>query len=392
MAHNRGTRRKPDWCGVVSYRGKRKWVGGCKSMSEYDKAAERVREELREQVEKPLVQRTVPTVSQFAGAELLEDGRIAMVWPDGQRSQKAEGRTPKTVLRLREGLRPFLREFWDRPLDSFNRDDALTWILPRGPHVQQSVRQFFNHAHDRELIVDNKFARPGASKRKRRVDRHDFAIVTDEQYAQLRACARRSCRDDYGLVIEGIVLTEGEAAMRPSEIFALHEDEIDFAEGIIHVHYQYDSITRKRVAPKDHDPRWVVMSHALQEHLERMPRYSPTILFPAIRGGYYTLSNFYSRWHAVRVAAGMPALEFYELKHRALQWMVDPVEDGGLGLDHQTAAAMAGHDDGGWLISNVYTKLAERRARERAKRAMHAYRQRHTPDTPRLQAVNEYEL
>ena len=65
--------------------------------------------------------------------------------------------------------------------------------------------------------------------------------------------------------------------------------------------------------------------------------------------------------------------------------LVDPVEEDGLGLDHQTAAAMAGHDDGGWLISNVYTKLAERRAQ----RAMQAYRQRHTPDTPHLRAINE---
>jgi integrase len=359
MAHNRGTRRKPDWCGNVSYKGKRKWVGGCRSMDEYKESAEKVRAELREQVEKPFELR-IPTVSEFAGAELLENARIEMVWPDGQRCQKAEGRTPKTVLRMREGLRPFLREFWDRPIDSFSRDEALTWVLPRSPHVQQSVRQFFNHAHDRELIIDNKFARPGMSKRKRRVDRHDFEIVSDEQYARLLACAHTSRSDDYALVIEGIVLCEGETAMRPSEIFGLHSDEVDFTEGGIEVHYQWDPLTRKRVAPKDQDPRWTIMSPALQEHLERMPRYSPTILFPAIRGGYYSLSNWSSRWNAVRVAAGMPDLEFYDLKHRALQWMVDPVEDGGLGLDSQTAAVMAGHDDGGWLISTTYTKLSPR--------------------------------
>jgi hypothetical protein len=78
-------------------------------------------------------------------------------------------------------------------------------------------------------------------------------------------------------------------------------------------------------------------------------QYDRTILFPAIRGGYLSLSNWYPHWNAVRVAAGMVSLEFYELKHRALQWMVDPVEDGGLGLDPATAAQMAGHDDGGWL-------------------------------------------
>lgn len=389
MAHNRGTRRKPDWCGVVSYKGKRKWVGGHKSLAEYKQAAEQAREQLREQVEKPAELR-VPTVCEFAGATLGEGGRITMVWPEGQRAQKAQGRTPKTDRCLREGLRPFLREFWDRPLDSFSRDEALTWVLPKGPHVQQSVRQFFNHAKDRELIPDNKFARPGMSKRKRRVDRHDFQIVTDEQYAQLRTCARASCTDDYGLVIEGIVLCEGETAMRPSEIFALHEDEVDFTEGAVEVRYQWDSLRRERVPTKDQDRRWVILSPRLQEHLKIMPRYSPTILFPAIRGGYYSLPNWYGRWHPVRVAAGMPALEFYELKHRAIQWMVDPVDDGGLGLDPQTVALMVGHDDGGWLISTVYTKLAERRARERAKRAMHAYRERQASNPNRhLQIVGK---
>ncbi|HEY1689289.1 MAG TPA: hypothetical protein VGF95_10555, partial [Solirubrobacteraceae bacterium] len=352
MAHNRGTRHNPDWCGAVSYKGKRKWVGGCKSVNEYNAAAEKARAVLRVRIDGPA--RSMPTVAEFAGAARLPKDRITMEWPEGQRASKAEGRTPKTVKRMREALKPFLREFWDRPLDSFGRDEALTWILPRGPHVQQSVRQFFNHAKDRELVAENKFARTGASKRKRRVDRHDFEIISDEAYARLRACARASRVDEYRLVLEGIILAEGETAMRPSEIFALHRGEVDFAEGGIHVRYQYDDLTRKRVAPKDQDSRWVAMSPLLQEHLEAMPdRYSAKILFPAVRGGYYTLANFYPHWHAVRAAAGIPGFEFYELKHRALQWMVDPVEEGGLGLDHQTAARMAGHDDGGWLIFNV---------------------------------------
>ena len=38
---------------------------------------------------------------------------------------------------------------------------------------------------------------------------------------------------------------------------------------------------------------------------------------------------------------------------------------------------MAGHDDGGWLIANVYTKLHQRRALDRAHRAMSEYAARH---------------
>lgn len=67
--------------------------------------------------------------------------------------------------------------------------------------------------------------------------------------------------------------------------------------------------------------------------------------------------------------------------------MVDPVEDDGLGLDPATVALMVGHDDGGWQISTVYTKLSQRRARERAQRAMDAYRSRQTTGRTHLQVV-----
>jgi hypothetical protein len=46
--------------------------------------------------------------------------------------------------------------------------------------------------------------------------------------------------------------------------------------------------------------------------------------------------------------------------------MVDPIEDGGLGLDPATAAEMVGHDDGDYFIATVYTKLGQRRAIARA--------------------------
>jgi integrase len=382
MPHNRGTRHKPKWAGVVSYKGQRKWVSAS-SMEAYDAAREKAHDELREQVDNP-GQREVPTVLEFASAEIHDDGRITMTWPDGQRAQKEAGRRDSSIRYLRDGLRPLIREFHDRRLDSFTRDEALTWALPKNANVQQSVRQFFNHALDRDLIERNQFTRLGVSKRKRRVDRPDFEIISDEQYERLRRCARESRADDYGLVLEGAVLAVGDEAMRPGEIFALHRPDLDFAENLIHVQRQIDLDTGKITWPKDDDGRWVVMSPAFREHVEtKMPRMGKVvdakmgeIVFPAPQGGYMRRSSWSSHWHSIRAAAGMPGQDFYELKHRAIQWMIDPVEDGGLGLDHATAAAMVGHDDGGFLIATVYSKLAQRRAIARAQRAMNAYKQR----------------
>jgi hypothetical protein len=90
-------------------------------------------------------------------------------------------------------------------------------------------------------------------------------------------------------------------------------------------------------------------------------------------------STWSAHWHAVRAAAQMPGLEFYELRHRALQWMIDPPHDGGLGLDIQTAAHIAGHHDGGYLVCSTCSKLAEHRALARTRRAINAYQQGKLP-------------
>jgi hypothetical protein len=205
------------------------------------------------------------------------------------------------------------------------------------------------------------------------VDRPDFEIITDEQYERLRRCARESRADDYRLVLEGAVLAVGEEAMRPGEIFALHHPDLHFNENLIHVWRQIDLDTGKITWPKDDDGRWVVMSPEFRAHMERMPRMGKVIdatmgeiVFPASRGGYMFRSTWHTHWHSIRASAGMPGQDFYELKHRAIQWMIDPIEDGGLGLDPATAAEIVGHDDGGYLIATVYTKLAQRRAIARA--------------------------
>lgn len=389
MPINRGTRHKPKWAGHVRYKGRRKWVGSFDNMEDWRIEKTRCVAELREQVDNPASCATeppMPTVREFAGAEIHEHGQITMTWPDGERTQKETGRRESTVRRMREGLRPFIREFHDRPIDSFTRNEALTWIRPKGANTQQSVRQFFNHACDRELIPRNHFTRLGASKRKRRVDRPDFEIISTEQYERLRCCARESRADDYGLVLEGMVLAVGEEAMRPAEIFALHWPEIHLAQNLIQVKRNIDLHTGKITWPKDDDGRWVVMSPAFREHMEQMPRIGKVVnqamgqvVYPAPHGGYMRRSTWSTLWNVIRTAAGMPGQDFYELKHRAIQWMVDPVGDGGLGLDPATAAEMVGHDDGGYLIATVYTKLAQRRAIARAQRAMDAYQQRHAP-------------
>lgn len=181
---------------------------------------------------------------------------------------------------------------------------------------------------------------------------------------------------------------------------ALHHLDVHSAQNLIRVRRQIDLDMGEVTWPKDGDGRWVMMSPRFRAHLETMPRRGKTIdrekgeiMFPAVRGGYMPRSTWSTHWQSVRASAGMPGQEFYELKHRAIQWMVDHAEDGGLGLDPATVAEMVGHDDGGYLIATVYIKLARRRALARAQRAMDDYGERHytlarpPPSSPRKRAA-----
>ena len=122
----------------------------------------------------------------------------------------------------------------------------------------------------------------------------------------------------YGLVLEGAVLTEGETAIRPGEIFGLHEPELHLDEGLIHIRRQLDLDTGEITWPKDDDGHWIPMSPRLREHFERMPRMGKIvdpelgrIVFPAPRGGYMFRSTWHTHWHSIRASAGMPNQDFY---------------------------------------------------------------------------------
>ena len=102
-------------------------------------------------------------------------------------------------------------------------------------------------------------------------------------------------------------------------------------------------------------------------------------------------------WRVIRQLAGPPTLrdgrtstdpktrEFYSLKHRAITYMVTPVEMGGLGLPPVIVAKIVGHSDAGQIIVKHYLKLDELAAVKMARDAM----MRAAGHRPKLRAVGE---
>ncbi len=89
-------------------------------------------------------------------------------------------------------------------------------------------------------------------------------MISDEQCERLCRCARASRTDSYGLILQGVILTIGEAAMRPGEIFALHHSDVDYyTAGLIHVRRQLDLASGVTGWPKDDEPRTIAMTPKL---------------------------------------------------------------------------------------------------------------------------------
>lgn len=69
-----------------------------------------------------------------------------------------------------------------------------------------------------------------------------------------------------------------------------------------------------------------------------------------------------------------------------------PHRGGRTRLDPAIVAEVVGHDDGGYVIATVYTKLGQRRPLARAQRAMDAHQQRSDAadaEPPRLTVVRD---
>lgn len=132
--------------------------------------------------------------------------------------------------------------------------------------------------------------------------------------------------------------------------------------------------------------RLAPLSPELSDAYLAMPRLSDRWAVPGPRDDKpLTHSGRNRYWSPVRAMAGDPSFELYTCKHRAITWMITPVESGGLGLDPATVAENVGHQDGGITIAKYYLKLDQRKAVERARKAM----ARAAGQAPPLRVVGE---
>jgi integrase len=353
--------------GPVEYRGKQKWVGTFATRREWDDAADEVEAELRAAVDRernggrvaPIV---IPTVAEFAGVQVVDGGRVVprdgtnLIWPETH----PRDITKDSSLRVNaENLRPFVRAYGERRLDSFSRPEARAIAGTMTNGQKAAVRRFFGDALDDEFVPRNFFERLTV-KQATRLAREGFELLADDVVERMLEAALHSRVDDYGLVIFAIIVCEDEVGIRPSEIFGIEQANVDRENGLIQLVNQIDS--RGKPTPlKGNRRRPVPLTDRMQAALDRAPLLSDRWQFTAPEGGPLKLSLWDRYWNPVRIAAGVPGFEFYELKHRAITRMCTPEPDG-YGIDPRDVALIVGHNDGGATIRKHYLQLDERKA------------------------------
>lgn len=260
-------------------------------------------------------------------------------------------RKESTNIHNRERVKKFAEDFRGVPL-GLSRRRARDWAL-ENPSCVSSVRAMFTDAMNDGLIDFNPF---GQLKLARSKGRRDIEVVSEEQLAKLVEVAKSS-HPVIGEQLGAMVLVAAYVGCRPGELFALSMDDIHGND--VSISCQYSSKSRNLTSPKNGLAREVIFPPQAQEALRGVELNVGRPMFRTPRGRPWMLSNWSSHWNAIRVGAGMPGMDFYELRHFCATYLRS------CGVSFEDIAFQLGHTDRGLLARSLYAHPDESASRTR---------------------------
>jgi integrase len=216
-----------------------------------------------------------------------------------------------TVSKLRWLLGKATAELGGVRLAELSPEQVCAWRLtiPEGHRFEatQALRQVLNRAVAWRLIEENPAKRGVPNPGRRCREQRPF-----ESWAQIRSVAER-----LGPRFGPMVVFAATTGLRPSELFALEQGDLDRGAGVVHVRRAYANGRVKH--PKTRLSRRAVPLQAIAlEALDQLrPRGESPLLFPNARGGHLDFRNFNRRqWKPVQRALGIePLRDLYDLRH-----------------------------------------------------------------------------
>src|SRR5712691_3103788 len=217
---------------------------------------------------------------------------------------------PVTIAKLRWLLAKATATLGEVLLAELAPKEVYAWRLtvPEGHRFEatQALRQVLNRAAVWGLIDYNPAKRGVPNPVRRAKEKRPF-----DSWQQIDAVAER-----LGPVYGPMVVFAAATGLRPSELFALEQRDIDRALGVVYVRRAYANGRLKHTKTRLSN-RAVPLQAIALEALDRLPLSENPILFQNSRGGRIDFRSFGRRhWKPAQTAAGVePARHLYDLRH-----------------------------------------------------------------------------
>jgi integrase len=216
-----------------------------------------------------------------------------------------------TVAKLRWLLGNATAGLGDVRLAQLSPEQICAWRLnvPEGHRFEatQALRQVLNRAVAWKLIDDNPAKHGVPNPRRRCREQRPFA-----SWAQIRALAER-----LGPSFGRMILFAAATGLRPSELFALEQSDVDRQAGVVQIRRAYANGRVKQTKTRLSRRAVPLQAIALEALDQLRPREDSPLLFPNSRGGYLDFRNFNRRhWKPVQKRVGIePLRDLYDLRH-----------------------------------------------------------------------------
>jgi integrase len=215
-----------------------------------------------------------------------------------------------TIAKLRWLLGKATAALGEARLAELSPDQISAWRLtvPVGHRFEatQALRQVLNRAVNWKLIEDNPAKRvPNPARRCR--EQRPF-----DSWQQIRSLA-----EQLGPTHGPMVLFAAATGLRPSELFALEQRDVDRAAGVVQIRRAYANGRVKHTKTRLSRRAVPLQGIALEALAQLRPREDSPVHFPNADGGHLDFRNFNRRhWKPVQKAAGVdPLRDLYDLRH-----------------------------------------------------------------------------
>lgn len=195
-------------------------------------------------------------------------------------------------------------------LAELSPDQVSAWRLtvPEGHRFEatQALRQVLNRAVNWKLIDHNPAKRvPNPGRRCR--EQRPF-----DSWQQIRSLA-----EQLGPTHGPMVLFAAATGLRPSELFALEQRDVDRAAGVVQIRRAYANGRVKHTKTRLSRRAVPLQGIALEALDQLRAREGSPVLFPNADGGHLDFRNFNRRhWKPVQKEAGIdPLRDLYDLRH-----------------------------------------------------------------------------